>query len=141
MAARRREPSRISRSPSLAACAQGTGGFITLYGGKLTTHRALAEDTLFMLNTFGLEMSGPWTKDVPLYGGSLNRETLLAHAEEGPEEIPLATRRRWALTYGDKIEDLFARIGADAGRCYGDCARRTSRRTRPCRRDRGRHDG
>jgi glycerol-3-phosphate dehydrogenase len=107
-------PSRISRSLSLAACAQGTGGFITLYGGKLTTHRALAEDTLFMLNTFGLEMSGPWTKDVPLYGGSLDRETLLARADQGPEEVSPATRRRWALTHGDKIDDLFARIEKDS---------------------------
>lgn len=109
------KPSRISRSPSLAACAQGTGGFITLYGGKLTTHRALAEDTLFMLNTFGLEMSGPWTKDVPLYGGSLDRETLLARAGQGPDTVPLETRRRWALAYGDKIDDLFARLAADPG--------------------------
>ncbi len=107
------KPSRISRSPSLAACAQGTGGFITLYGGKLTTHRALAEDVLFMLSTFGLEMSGPWTKDVQLYGGTLPRNTLLAQAEQGPAAVPLATRRRWALTYGDKIDGLFTRIEAD----------------------------
>ncbi|HUU66597.1 MAG TPA: glycerol-3-phosphate dehydrogenase [Methyloceanibacter sp.] len=109
-----KKPSRISRSPSLAACAQGTGGFITLYGGKLTTHRALAEDVLFMLNTFGLKMSGPWTKDVPLHGGSMSRPALLARAEQGPAALPLATRQRWALTYGDKIEDLFARVASDS---------------------------
>ena len=109
-----RKPSRISRSPSLAACAQGTGGFLTLYGGKLTTHRALAEDVLFMLNTFGLEMSAPWTKDVPLYGGTLPRSTLLARAEQEPAAVPLETRRRWALAYGDKIEDLLARLEKDS---------------------------
>jgi glycerol-3-phosphate dehydrogenase len=107
--------SRISRSPSLAACAQGTGGFITIYGGKLTTHRALAEDVLFMLSTFGLEMSGRWTKNVPLYGGSLDRPSLLARAERGPKTVSDATRHRWALTYGDKIDALFARLAADAG--------------------------
>lgn len=107
------KPSRISRSPSLATCAQGTGGFITIYGGKLTTHRALAEDVLFMLSTFGLEMSGPWTKNAPLYGGGLDRPSLLARAEAGPEIIPAATRQRWALSYGDRIEALFARIEAD----------------------------
>jgi glycerol-3-phosphate dehydrogenase len=106
-------PSRISRSPSLSACAQGTGGFITIYGGKLTTHRALAEDVLFMLSTFGLEMSGPWTKDVPLYGGSIGRPALFERAAQGPEAIPSTTRQRWALTYGDKIDDLFSRLGAD----------------------------
>lgn len=108
------KPSRISRSPSLAACAQGTGGFITLYGGKLTTHRALAEDVLFMLNTFGLEMGEPWTKDAPLYGGGMARDLLLAHAEKGPASVSPDIRRRWALTYGDRVDDVFARLDADA---------------------------
>jgi len=108
------KPSRISRSPSLAACTQGAGGFVTIYGGKLTTHRALAEDVLIMLETFGLQMSGPWTKNVPLYGGAMPRPALLAHAEKGPASAPPDTRRRWALTYGDRIDDLFARLDADA---------------------------
>jgi glycerol-3-phosphate dehydrogenase len=108
------KPSRISRSPSLAACAQSTGGFVTIYGGKLTTHRALAEDVLIMLETFGLEMSSPWTKDVPLYGGGMPRPALLAHADTGPASVSPETRRRWALTYGDRIDDLFARLDADA---------------------------
>jgi glycerol-3-phosphate dehydrogenase len=108
------KPSRISRSPSLAACAQGNGGFLTIYGGKLTTHRALAEDALLMLGPFGLETSGAWTKTVPLYGGGMPRPTLLAHAEKGPVSVPPDTRRRWALTYGDRIDDVFARLDANA---------------------------
>jgi len=106
-------PSRISRKPLLATRQHGTGGFITLYGGKLTTHRALAEDVLATLRTLGLEMTGPWTKNVPLYGGHIARADLLARADEGPEHISKETRRRWALTYGDRIEDLFARIAAE----------------------------
>jgi len=108
------KPSRISRGPSLDISAQGTGGFVTISGGKLTTHRALAEDVLTMLNTFGLEMSGPWTKDVPLYGGSLSRTQLLARAENGPRSISADTRRRWAFTYGDQIDALFARLDAES---------------------------
>ena len=107
------KPSRISRRPSLVSCAQGNGGFLTLYGGKLTTHRALAEDVLANLETLGLGMSGAWTKDVPLYGGNLDRKTLLARAEEGPDFVSEGARRRWAFTYGDRIEDLFARIADD----------------------------
>src|SRR4029078_9078891 len=34
--------SRISRSPVLASVANGAGGFVTIYGGKLTTHRLSA---------------------------------------------------------------------------------------------------
>ena len=58
-------------------------------------------------------MSGPWTKDVPLYGGTLSKLELLACAERGPRSVADATRRRLALTYGDRTEVLFERIAAD----------------------------
>jgi glycerol-3-phosphate dehydrogenase len=107
------KPSRISRSPELASIANGTGGFVTIYGGKLTTHRALAEDVLGAIQGLGAEMGPAWTKDVPLYGGTLSRPALLARAKAGPDTVPYETRRRWAFTYGDRIEALFARIAAD----------------------------
>jgi glycerol-3-phosphate dehydrogenase len=107
------KPSRITRKPALAEIAHGTGGFVTLYGGKLTTHRALAEEVMASLRKLGAEVGGPWTKDVKLHGGSLPWRELLARAEHGPESIPLETRRRWALTYGDQIEVLFKRIATE----------------------------
>ena len=107
------KPSRISRSPALSSAANGAGGFVTLYGGKLTTHRAMAEQVLEELHKLGARMGSAWTKNVPLWGGTLSRPDLLARAAGGPENIPLATRRRWALTYGDKIDTLFAAIAAE----------------------------
>jgi glycerol-3-phosphate dehydrogenase len=98
----------------LSSVANGTGGFVTLYGGKLTTHRALAEEVLDELHKLGANTGGTWTKTVPLWGGTLTRAELLARAADGPENISLATRRRWALTYGDKVDALFATIAADA---------------------------
>ena len=68
-----KKPSRLSRRPALASIANGTGGFVTLYGGKLTTHRAFAETVLDALRDLGARMGGPWTKDVPLYGGCETR--------------------------------------------------------------------
>jgi glycerol-3-phosphate dehydrogenase len=38
---------------------------------------------------------------------------LLARAERGPNSLPPELRRRWALTYGDRIETLFQRIEAE----------------------------
>jgi glycerol-3-phosphate dehydrogenase len=105
--------SRISRSPALSTIANGSGGFITLYGGKLTTHRALAEDVLEALRRLGADTGGAWTKDAPLHGGTLPLPDLLDRAALGPNEISEAMRRRWALTYGDQIDTLFARINAD----------------------------
>jgi glycerol-3-phosphate dehydrogenase len=106
-------PSRVSRSAALSSAANGAGGFVTLYGGKLTTHRLLAEEVLDRLATLGAKMSGPWTKGVALFGGSLSRAELLAVAERGPAPIAYRTRRRLALTYGDQVRVLFARMDAD----------------------------
>jgi glycerol-3-phosphate dehydrogenase len=106
-------PSRISRAPALSSVANGKGGFVTLYGGKLTTHRALAEEVMEALRELGAEMGGSWTRNVPLYGGMLPRSELMARAAEGTTKVPLATRRRWALTYGDRIESLYAQIEAE----------------------------
>jgi glycerol-3-phosphate dehydrogenase len=107
------KPSQISRSPVLATVAQGRGGMVSLYGGKLTTHRALAESVLDQLRILGANIGGPWTEGVPLYGGHGSRKELLARADRGPQSIASETRRRWALTYGDQIETLFARITRD----------------------------
>jgi glycerol-3-phosphate dehydrogenase len=106
-------PSRISRTPELSAVANGTGGFVSLYGGKLTTHRAMAEAVLNALRELGAPGGGPWTRDVPLHGGTLAKPDLLAIAENGPQDIANVTRRRWAVTYGDEIETLFDRIVTD----------------------------
>jgi glycerol-3-phosphate dehydrogenase len=107
------KPSRISRSPALSSIANGAGGFVTIYGGKLTTHRLLAEEVLDRLRQLGLKTGGAWTRDIPLYGGSLPRADLLARAADGPDSVLPGTRRRWALTYGDKIETLFGRVAAE----------------------------
>jgi glycerol-3-phosphate dehydrogenase len=107
------QPSRISRSPELSSVANGTGGFVSLYGGKLTTHRAVAEEVLDALKGLGAPVGGPWTKDAPLHGGTLAKLELRAIAENGPQSVAAAIRRRWALTYGDRIATLFDRVAAD----------------------------
>jgi glycerol-3-phosphate dehydrogenase len=104
------KPSRLTRRSALAHIANGTGGFVTLYGGKLTTHRALAEDVLETLQELGARMGGPWTKDVPLYGGHLSRGELLTLVERGPASVSPHVRHRWAFSYGDRIQGLYDRI-------------------------------
>ena len=134
-------PSRLTRRPALAAASNGKGGFVHLYGGKLTTHRAFAEDILDALRALGLDMGGPWTKDVPLYGGTESRAALLSLVAQGPDQVSRETRHRWAFTYGDQIERLYEQVmldpkpGARAG--FGRDARRAS----ACGRGGRRHDG
>jgi glycerol-3-phosphate dehydrogenase len=107
------KPSQISRSSVLASVSQGRGGMVSLYGGKLTTHRALAETVLNELRLLGAKIGAPWTEGVPLYGGHFARKELLGRAERGPSILIPETRRRWALTYGDQTETLFTRIARD----------------------------
>ena len=107
--------SRISREVTLETSTQGNGGFLSLVGGKLTTHRATAEQVLARLRSMGLEMGPAWTKNTPQYGGTLDRKTLLARAAEGPAVVSQHTRQRWAFTYGDKIETLYGQLQTDPG--------------------------
>jgi glycerol-3-phosphate dehydrogenase len=107
------KPSRLTRRPALAGVVNGTGGFVTLYGGKLTTHRAFAEDVLETLQELGAKMGGPWTKDVPLYGGGESRAALLSLVARGPRALSRETCHRWAYTYCDKIERLYEKVLRD----------------------------
>jgi glycerol-3-phosphate dehydrogenase len=108
-----KKPSRLTRRSALATVANGAGGFVTLYGGKLTTHRVLAEHVLEGLGEMGAEMGGPWTKDVPLYGGGESRAVLHSLVGQGPKRLSRGTCHRWAFTYGDQIERLYEEVMRD----------------------------
>jgi glycerol-3-phosphate dehydrogenase len=109
-----KKPSRLTRRPALASIRNGTGGFVTLYGGKLTTHRAFAETVLDALRDLGARMGGSWTKDVPLYGGCETRAGLLSLVAQGPTSLSRETCHRWAFAYGDQIERLYANVLLDS---------------------------
>lgn len=106
-------PSRLTRRPALASVANGKGGFVSLYGGKLTTHRAFAEKILEALQALGASMGGPWTKDVPLFGGGMSRAALLSLVGQAPASLQRETCHRWAFLYGDQIERLYEHVLLD----------------------------
>lgn len=106
--------SRINRDVTLETASQGNGGLLTLIGGKLTTHRATAEQALDRLKLLGLTTGPAWTKGVTLHGGGKSREAFLSDANSGPETIAAATRTRWALTYGDGMDELFGCVRTNA---------------------------
>ncbi len=107
------DPARITRSARILVKRRGNGGFITLYGGKLTTHRRLAEKTLQKLGQMRARLGPRWTANAPLHGGRYDREKLTRLAAGGPKELPRDLRLRWAFTYGDEIENLFAAVRTD----------------------------
>ena len=104
------DPSKVTRSSSLSAVAQGAGGFVSVYGGKLTTHRSLAERVMKRLKRMGAEMGSSWTLYAPLHGGTLTRSELVRLAANGPSQLAAATLRRWVYTYGERARALYDAI-------------------------------
>jgi glycerol-3-phosphate dehydrogenase len=103
----------------------GKAPLLTVYGGKLTTFRRLAEDALARLRRF-LPRSQQWTANAPLPGGNFSYDGLPLLIERVRRDWPFLADdhiRRLAGAYGtrvdavlgnvSKVEDLGARFGAD----------------------------
>ncbi len=112
------DPSKVTRGVRILKKQQGRGGFITVYGGKLTTHRLLGLKVMKKLQSLGAKIGPPWTGAAPVTGGRLGREALLDLAETGPDIIPPAVRHRLVFTYGDVAAEMFeeARKNPDRAR-------------------------
>ena len=100
-------PSVVSREYRLEMIRHGSGAFLNVLGGKLTSHRPLAEEVMQKLRPVFRDLGPDWTASAPLAGGSLTRAELEQLWRAGPTSIPDATRRRWAYTYGSETPALF----------------------------------
>jgi glycerol-3-phosphate dehydrogenase len=103
----------------------GEAPLLTVYGGKITTHRRLAEDVLAKLSHF-FPRSQPWTAKSPLPGGDFvydGVETLIERAQRTWPFLTEDHARRLTRAYGTRVEsvlktatrldDLGLRFGAD----------------------------
>lgn len=104
------DPSKVTRSAGYSDRAQGVGGIISVYGGKLTTHRILAEQVMARLAQLGADVGSAWTQYTPLHGGRLTRDELTDLAAAGPDLLSVTTRRRWVFTYGDQTTALYKAV-------------------------------
>lgn len=100
-------PSKVTRGVRILKKQQGRGGFVTVYGGKLTTHRLLGLKVMKKLKSLGAKIGLPWTDTAPVTGGALSRDALQNLANGGPNVIPLVTRQRLVFTYGDVAGEMF----------------------------------
>ena len=93
---------------------------LSIYGGKLTTYRKLAEDVVDMLAP-KLGCRAPhWTADRPLPGGDLpdaDFDAFQASLAARYRRMPAALLRRYARAYGSRAERLLedATTRADLG--------------------------
>ncbi|MGN6657295.1 MAG: glycerol-3-phosphate dehydrogenase [Rhodanobacter sp.] len=96
---------------------------LSIFGGKITTYRRLAEEAVDQLAEVLQPMRPAWTADgAPLPGGDFaDAERLLAAWSQRWPWLPSALARRWLRHYGTCTETLLgeARTVADLGEHFG----------------------
>ncbi len=111
---------------------RGLAPLLTVYGGKLTTYRRLAERALKALRR-RLKMGKPWTADAPLPGGDFPHDGIDLLVERTRERWPFLTpdhAARLVHLYGTRVERVLgeAKAFADLGVCFaGDLTEREAR--------------
>jgi glycerol-3-phosphate dehydrogenase len=83
---------------------------LTVYGGKITTYRRLAEAVLARLAHF-FNLGPPWTAKTPLPGGDF--------AHDGIGELVEGTQRRWRFLSEDHARRLVDAYGTRVERVLG----------------------
>jgi glycerol-3-phosphate dehydrogenase len=117
-------PSAVTRDYTLALSAsEGLAPLLSVFGGKLTTYRKLAESAMAELKPFFTQMGESWTAESSLPGGENMTDTqalvdsLLTHHSWLPVDIA----KRWANTYGSRVWRLLegTQGPADLGQTIG----------------------
>jgi glycerol-3-phosphate dehydrogenase len=101
----------------------GEAALLTVYGGKITTHRRLAEQALARLRHF-FPHSRPWTAKSHLPGGDFvydGIETLVERARRNWPFLTTEHARRLVRAYGTRLDYVIgeARQIGDLGPCFG----------------------
>lgn len=96
---------------------------LTIYGGKITTYRRLAEAVLSRLSHF-FATRPAWTKTVPLPGGDFEFDAIEGLVTQTLNAWPFFTEdraRRLVHAYGTRVDRVLgkAQSFADLGACFG----------------------
>ena len=102
----------------------GEAPLLSVFGGKLTTYRKLAEAALARLARFFPAMHGPWTAGAALPGGDFPWDAIVRVQQDLQRRYPFlpdATAARLVRAYGTLAAEMLgdARSAADLGRCFG----------------------
>jgi glycerol-3-phosphate dehydrogenase len=100
-----RSAARVTRDYSLDLDLQGAP-VLSVFGGKLTTYRRLAEQVLHRLHPVFPRTGEPWTGSAPLPGGDL--------PERGPAELITRLQTEFSETSGALLDRLARTYGTRA---------------------------
>ncbi|MEC9068200.1 MAG: glycerol-3-phosphate dehydrogenase [Pseudomonadota bacterium] len=95
----------------------GAPPLLSIFGGKITTYRRLAEHAMERLARHLAVPARPWTGDAPLPGGDFagGFDAFLAEVRALWPWLPAATARRMARAYGTRIERVIGEARAPDG--------------------------
>lgn len=102
-----RDPMSVTRDYALELDS-APAPLLSVFGGKITTYRKLAEDALERLAEVMRVPAAPWTARVPLPGGDLPQgfAPFLRELEGRLPGLPAPLRTRYAHAYGTRIGRL-----------------------------------
>jgi glycerol-3-phosphate dehydrogenase len=118
------KPSAVTRDYVLKLDAENGAPLLSVFGGKITTYRKLAEQALHELAPFFPQMKPAWTRKATLPGGDLpnrDRNAWFAHLCDRYRQIPAALLRAVGRRHGTAAIDVLgdARTAADLGEDFG----------------------
>jgi glycerol-3-phosphate dehydrogenase len=103
---------------------QGTPPLLSVFGGKITTHRRLAEAAMTQLARYFPDLPGNWTASASLPGGDFPWDGVAALRQATQLRYPFLPDfmvHRLIRSYGTLTPDMLgdAACIADLGRCFG----------------------
>ena len=125
------DPSAVTRDYLLETHAEGGAPLLSVWGGKITTFRKLAEDASDLVGDMLGDKRQPWTEHAHLPGGDLSAwigapqrpdtdfERLVTAIQKRHAWLPAALTRRLARAYGGRIDRVLgtaqslAELGAE----------------------------
>ena len=98
-------PAAVTRDYTLALTDVEGAALLSIFGGKLTTYRKLAEAALDQLKTVFHHRSKPWTADATLPGAENleSVEQLVVEIQQKVRGVSSSLASRWAHAYGTRV--------------------------------------
>ncbi len=120
-----KDPSKVTREYHFELNdQQRQAPILSVFGGKITTFRKLAEHALEELSKYFPNMKPAWTSTQPLPGGNLNGLTVDQYLKDSKEFytwLPDDLLHRYFNAYGSRMHDLLENTQqlADLGQHFG----------------------
>lgn len=102
-------PSKTTREYRLELAKNVSAPYLTVFGGKITTFRTLAEHVMSLLIPYFPHMTAPWTHNASLPGGDLDGDTWPTFQNNMKQQyawLPDTLRTRYTRAYGSRIHEL-----------------------------------